>query len=140
MSLEVEITSVDEALQVARENKAHANFFYDTFLNATIFVPAQREDKSPGSWKEINASERFFPLYLRKETLRAVPVFDTLAKLQNWAGENSFDYLILPAYLFLKVIAKDVHVILNDNTPYRYEFTADILEKLRTAMAPVKPS
>ena len=130
------MTSLDEALKIARENPAHANFFYDAFLNSDIFIPAMREDKKEGEWRQLKTSERFFPLYLRQGELRAVPVFDQLEKLKTWAA-RPFDYLVLPAYIFLKVISPDVEILLNEGTPWRYQFTAEILETLRNAVKPV---
>jgi hypothetical protein len=132
-----ELTEVDVALGIAQSNPSHANLFYDAFLNAGIFIPALRADKKPGEWERIEASERFFPLYLRHEEVRAVPVFDRLDKLKTWAGDKAFNYLQLPAHLFLKVIAPEVAIVLNEGTPHRYLFTPEILESLRRAVKPV---
>lgn len=134
------MTELDDALEIAIKNPAQANFFFDTFLNTNIFVPALRDGQRPGTWTLIAATERFFPLFLRKEEKRAVPVFDTLEKLRVFAKERDFDYLILPAHIFLKVIAADVGILLNEGTPYRYEFSTDALEKLRAAAKPLPPS
>lgn len=137
LQTEEKLTALDDALRIARESPAHANFFYDAFLNSNLFIPAQREDKQEGEWKQIKATERFFPLYLRQGETKAVPVFDTLEKMQTWAGERAFDYLLLPTLLFLKVIASDVGLLLNESTPWRYQFTVEILEQLRSAARPV---
>ncbi len=130
------MTKVDEALKAARENPSHANFFYDTFLNAPVFIPALRADKKPGEWRPLKIEERFYPLYLRHEEARAIPVFDTLEKLKTWAENKAFDYLVLQAHLLLKVIAPEIAVVLNEGTPYRYLFTPEVLESLRGAVRP----
>ncbi len=137
---QMETTQVDEALKAAQANPAYANLFYDTFLNADIFVPALRADKRPGEWEKLKTSDRFFPLYLRHEEARAVPVFDRLQKLKTFAQDRTFDYLTLPAHLFLKVIAPEVAIVLNEGTSFRYLFTPEILEKLRNAVKPVRPN
>lgn len=82
------MTKVDEALKIAMENPSHANFFYDAFLNAPVYVPALRADKKPGEWRQLKIDERFFPLYLKHEEARAIPVFDTLEKLKTWAEDR----------------------------------------------------
>lgn len=135
-----EPTELDEALDIARANPEQANLFYDTFLNAWLYVPAQNAEKTAGSWTQIAATDRFFPLYLRQGETRAVPVFDKLEKLKAWAEARPFDYLILPAHLFLKVIAPDVGIILNEGTSHRHFFKAETLTAIRNAAQVVKPT
>lgn len=130
------LTEVDEALSAAQANPSHANFFYDAFLNAEVFVPALRADKKPGEWARLKSSERFFPLYLRHEEARAIPVFDRLEKLKTWAGDRAFDYLALQSHLLLKVIAPEIAIVLNEGTPHRYLFVPEVLDSLRSAMKP----
>lgn len=134
------MTELDQALEIARQNPAQANFFYDTFLNAPLYIPAQRQGKQEGEWEEIKKEERFFPLYLRNGEVRAVPVFDELERLQRWAEPKNFDYIVLPGHLFLKVIAKDVDILLNEGSDWRYHFTKQILEQLRNAVKQVLPN
>ena len=133
------LTEVDEALQAAIANPAHANFFFDAFLNAEVFIPALRADKKPGEWERLKTTERFYPLYLRQGELRAIPVFDRLEKLKAWAGDRAFNYLVLQSHQLLKVIAGEVAVVLNEGTPLRYLFSPEVLESLRQAMQPVNP-
>ncbi len=132
------MTELDSALQAALENPNEANFFFDAFLNASVWIPAQRADETPATWTAIQASDRFFPLYLRKADAKAVPVFDTLEKLKLWAGERAFDFMVLPAHLFMKVIADDVGILLNEGTPLRYHFTPKTLGMLRSSAKPVE--
>lgn len=134
------LTELDEALRMAQEAPDRANFFYDSFLNAEVFVPALRANKQPGEWERLKISERFFPLYLRNGEARAIPVFDRLEKLKTWAEDKAFDYLVLQSHLLMKIIAPEVAIVLNEDTPYRYLFTAEILESLRSAMKPVTPN
>ena len=135
------MTELDQALEVARQNPSQANYFYDTFLNATLYIPAKRATEEESNWEQIKTTERFFPLYLRKGETRAVPVFDTMERMQEWAEPKLFDYIQLKGHLFLKVIAEDVHIVLNEGiAESRYHFTSEILEQLRTAVKPVLPS
>lgn len=134
------MTELDQALRAARTNPNQANYFYDTFLNASLFVPAKRATEEESNWDQIKMTERFFPLYLRNGETRAVPVFDTIDRMQDWAEPKIFDYILLKGHLFLKVIAEDVHIVLNEGTDFRYHFTCEILEQLRAAVKPVAPN
>lgn len=133
------LTELDEALRIARERPETGNFFYDAFLNTPVFFPALRADKKPGEWARLSATERFFPLYLHHGETRAIPVFDRLEKMKNWAGDKAFDYQLLQASVLLKVIAPEIAIVLNEGTAHRYLFPPDILERLRFAMRPVQP-
>lgn len=134
------MTEVDDALRIAQANPSQANLFYDTFLNAEMYIPALRADKKPGEWRRLKLTERFYPLYLRHEEARAIPVFDRLEKLKTWSEDRAFDYLVLQAHLFLKVIAPEVAIVLNEGTQYRYLFTPEILESIRAAVKNVQPN
>ena len=133
-----ELTEIDEALKIAKANPQQANYFYDTFLNAEIFVPVLGADKKPGEWKRIKATERFFPLYLRHEEDRIIPVFDRLERLKRWSEDKAFDYILLQSHLFIRVIAPEIAIVLNEGTEYPYLFTANILDSLRNAMKPTQ--
>ena len=135
----MQLTEVDEALKVAQANPSHANLFYDTFLNAEIYIPALRADKKAGEWRKLLISDRFYPLYLKHEEVRAIPVFDRLEKLKTWAEDRAFDYLVLQSHLLLRVIAPEIALVLNEGTTWRYLFTPEILESLRNAAKPVRP-
>jgi hypothetical protein len=138
--MEPTLTELDEALRMVEASPAHANFFYDAFLNAEVFFPALRADKKPGEWVKLKTTERFFPLYLHYEEARVIPVFDRLEKLKSWAEDRAFDYLVLQSHLLLKIIAPEIAIVLNEGTEYRYLFTSEILESLRGAMRPVNPN
>jgi hypothetical protein len=134
------LTELDRALATAIENPAYANLFYDTFLNTEMFIPALRADKKPGEWEKIALTERFYPLYLRHEETRAIPVFDTIEKMKTWAENKAFNYLVLQSHLLMKVIAPEIALVLNEGTPHRYLFTPSILGTLRQVAKPVAPN
>jgi hypothetical protein len=132
-------TELDEALEASRRDRKHANFFYDAFLNAMLFFPVLRADKRPGEWERLPADVRFFPLYLRHGEARAIPVFDRLHRLKAWADGKTFDYLVLPGSVLIRIIAPEIAIVLNEGMASRYLFVPEILEKLRKAMRPVRP-
>ncbi|MBY0369974.1 SseB family protein [bacterium] len=133
-------TELDSALEVAKANPAQANFFYDTFLNTAVYIPALAADKKPGEWMQLQPTDRFFPLYLKHEESRAIPVFDRLDRLKTWAGDRAFNYLVLQAHTLIKVIAPEIAIVINEGTPHRYLFLPEILESLRAAAKPVAPN
>ena len=66
-----------------------------------------------------------------------VPLFDSLERLQAWAGDKTLDYLTIRCYHFLKLLAPNVALVVNLGTDFSYYFPPDILDRLRKAMKPV---
>lgn len=131
-------TTLDDTLEAALKDPKQGSLFYDTLLNVDLFFPVQLEGKANGDWKEIAPSEKFHPLFLKFEKGMALPCFDTLEKLQNWAEQKPLDYAKVRGFQVLNIIGKDVSILLNAGTLYNYVLTNDILEKLRVAMRPVE--
>jgi len=132
-------TPLDEALQSALRDQKFANFFYDTYLNSIVYTPVRKEGTSLGSWSELGLQDRFFPLYLSFEKGRAVPQFDSIQRLQNWAQTETFDYLKVKAHVLLKVLDPSMSIVLNAGTPFEYVLNSEILDLLRQSMRPVSP-
>src|SRR3954465_12673736 len=110
------MTELNEPLRVAKRTPDHAGFFFDAFLSTQVFIPALSAEKKPGEWKRLKNTERFFPLYLKNGEMRAIPAFDELEKLKTWADDKAFNYLVLHAFLLLKVIAPEISLVLNEGT------------------------
>ena len=132
------MTELDEALQTARTEPTRANYFYDTFLNCPIYVPAQLEGKTEPSWLEIKEDERFKPMFISIEKHKVIPVFDSLEKMKTWSAQRPLDYLLLKAHIFIQLLGQDITVALNPGTAFSYHFPPEILESLRTAMKPIQ--
>jgi len=133
-------SSIDEALSSALQDPKFANFFYDTFLNAFIFMPVKKEGSSEGTFTELTLKDRFFPLYLNFEKGRAIPCFDSLERLQKWSQGQKFDYLNIKAHSLLKMLDPSMAIVLNPGTAFEYILTSDILELLRNSMRPINPA
>lgn len=138
--LDVIETPLDEALSIAQKDPSQANFFYDTFLNCDLFLPAQVEGTPTGTWRSIGFTEKFHPLFLKFEKGKAVPVFDTLERLKRWAETRTMDYLKIRAHQFLGVLDPSVYMVINPGNQWNYTLTPEILEALRKAMRAVTPS
>lgn len=129
-------TELDAALDLARGDAQRANFFYDAFLNAELFMPVQRQGV-PGSWQQLTEADRFQPMFLNYQETKVVPLFDSLPRLQQWAGEKRLDYIQLRCHMLIVLFAAEVAMVLNLATPWSYYFSPETLEKLRSAMKPV---
>ncbi len=130
-------TNLDQALAMAREDANQSALFYDAFLNCDLIVPVRREGADQGSWKEVAADERFFPLFLKAQDTRVLPVFDRLDRLQSWAEEKELDYLKIRCHLFLKTLPPEISIALNLGNAFYHFFNGEILEQLRQAAKPV---
>ena len=133
-------TPIDQALQMAREDAKAGNLFYDAFLNSDVFIPVRKEGADQGSWSEVEANERFFPLFLKHQETKMVPVFDRLERLQFWAESRALDYVKVRCHLFLKTLAPDIGVALNLANAFSHFFEAKTVEHLRQATQTVLPS
>ncbi len=130
-------TSLDQALVMAREDNAQGSLYYDAFLNTDLFIPVKREGFEEGSWTEVEADERFFPLFLKAQDTRVLPVFDRLDRLQTWAEERELDFLKVRCHLFIKTLPAEVAIAVNLGNAFYYLFTGELLEQLRQAAKPV---
>ena len=133
-------SALDQALEQVRKNPSEAPFFYDSFLNSDLYVPVQIAGASEGQGRPVGWDESFHPLYLKIEDTRVVPVFDSWERLKAWSAPKSPDYLYLRCHVLLGILAQDVAAVLNLATSWNHFFPPDILDRLRNAMKPVKPS
>ena len=137
-------TELDLALVAAKEapkdSDGQANFFYDTFLNTDFYMPVLLEGAANGSWKALTPADRFQPLFLAFPNGKAIPLFDTLERLQTWADERTLDYLVLAGHITVKIMGGNVALILNPGTPWNYTMMPEILEKVQNAMKQVRPN
>ncbi len=135
-----EKTPLDEALETAKQDKTQANFFYDVFLNTELFIPVQLEATEIGTWRKIGMQEKFRPLFVPSGETKVVPAFDNFDRLREWADGTPLDFVELKAHVFLRILGKGVAIVLNAGTDYSYVFSGELLEKLKAAMKPVRPS
>lgn len=131
---------IDEAFLSAVADRKFANFFYDTFLNATIFIPVKKEGTNEGQGEELKLQDKFFPFFLSLDKFKAVPVFDSQERLQTWSEEKKLDYLKIKAHLLLKMLDPSIGIFLNGGTASEYLMTPEIVELLRSSMKPINPA
>jgi hypothetical protein len=142
MSMEREVpekTPLDEALETAKQDKKQAALFYDTFLNADLFVPVEIAGAVP-SWKKVGMQDKFHPMFVPSGENKVVPAFDRFERLREWSDGRAIDYLELKAHIFLRLLGGGVSLCLNAGTDFAYVFTPEIIERLRNSMKAVRPT
>lgn len=133
-------TPLDEAFISAVKDRKFANFFYDTFLNTVIYMPVRKEGHEQALGVELDLQDKFFPYFLNLENERAVPVFDSLERLESWGEGQKLDYLKIKAHLLLKILDSTMSIFLNGGTPFEYVLKSEIIELLRKSMRPINPT
>lgn len=136
----MEDTTLDTALRAAMRDPHQGNFFYDVLLNSDLVVPVQSKDAQAGSWKQLGIEDKFYPLFLKFENGKAVPVFDSVDRLKNWAATKKLDYILIKGHLLIRLLDSTVFIVINPGMELNYTLTPEILEKLRAAMTVVTPS
>lgn len=136
----MEETILDTALKAALADAKQGNFFYDVFLNTDLVVPVQEKNAGKGSWKCLGIEEKFYPLFLKFENGRAVPIFDTVDKLKNWAATKPLDYILIKGHHLIQMIDPSLFLVINLGMELNYTLTPQVLEQLRNSMTAVTPS
>ncbi len=127
------MTEIDKLLAAIYSNptdQAVVNKFYLCILRSYLYVPTN---------KEFSASEvePYQPLIVEDNQQYFMLAFDSLERLQIWAGENIYDIsrVILRGRDLLKCIGENVHLCLNFGTAYYKEFSPQEVLHLKTVIA-----
>lgn len=135
-----EETTLDKALKTAQTDPKAGNFFYDVLLNTDLVVPVQGKDAKAGTWTCLGIEDKFYPLFLKFDKAKAIPVFDSIDRLKNWAATKPLDYILIKGHLLIRLIDPSIFIVLNLGMELNYTITPEVLEKLRGAMTAVTPS
>ena len=133
------MTPLDEAMEAARKDPDKGHVFYDAFLNCDLLLPVKQEEDKESSFKELDDTEKFHPLFLKYEEKRVLPVFDTLDKLKHWAEKSKLDYVIVRGHKLTKMVESGVEMAVNLGTDHPYHFTGELLEMLIEHMQVITP-
>lgn len=126
------MTELDKLLKNTYQSQGQqnqVNKFYAAFFRTELFLPTQ---KNP-----THEEEPFTPLYTKYKTHHFMLVFDTLERLQTWAGEHAKDihYVNIKGIDLLKGIGMNVYLGLNFGTEYYKEFAPDEVQRLKTVIS-----
>lgn len=102
------LSELDRALARAEDGDAQAQAFYDAFLNARLYVPTATDDAgAPDDTVSLLVAD------IEGEGI--VPVFDSEARLADWA-EEPVPFTVLPGHALVAQLDPDLAVALNVGT------------------------
>ena len=104
------VSALDRALARAEDGDAQAQAFYDAFLNARLYVPTASDDADP-------TGDTVSLLVADIEGEGIVPVFDSEARLADWA-EEPVPFTVLPGHALVAQLDPDLAVALNVGTTH----------------------
>lgn len=123
------MTELDQLIATAysEEGKTEAaNKVYSALLRTTLYLPVSKEQSN-------NPEEPFVPLFAEFDGKVFMMIFDTIERLQIWAGEHidDMDYVALLGRDIVRGVGEDVILCLNFGTDYYKEFAADEITRLK---------
>ncbi len=131
------MTQLDQLISQAYENQGKqefANRVYLCLLNTQLFVPTRPQ-------ASVDTDEPFIPLYTQQDDSFFMPVFDSLERLETWAGEHyqSMEYVEVKGWDVVRGLGASVYLCLNFGTPWYKEFAPDEVAKLKTIIQRLSP-
>jgi len=132
------ITTLDKALDAARQDVEKQSAFYDAFLNSELFIPTL-DDSSPDITPRRSAEgEAFMPYVVEQNGKAYLPVFDSVERLSKWI-QRQVDYLSMPAHALIRSIQGDTYFALNIGTDFWKEFSPEEIQWLRSTVEQAQP-
>jgi hypothetical protein len=134
------MTELDQliAAAYASEGKQEdVNKVYLTLLRTSLFLPIEKLDQPS---KEQDTDEPFKALFAKFEGKFFLLVFDTLERLQTWAGDEmpTIDYVELRGMEIVAGIGEDVYLCLNVGCEYYKEFSPEEVMRLKMAASRIE--
>jgi len=128
------MTELDQAISVAIANQGKqedVNKVYLTLLRTALFIPIHLEKEG------VQKAEAFRPLYAKIEGHYFMSAFDTLERLERWAGGElkQMNYVELTGRDVIAGIKEEVYLCLNIDTPFYKEFSPDEIKRLKMLVA-----
>jgi hypothetical protein len=129
------MTELDTHIKKAFENPddpKSAASVYNTFFKSELFLPCKKLTAEEQQ-SLYDDEQRFIPLYSEHEGNYYLLVFDTLKRLDEWAGElrSGIDYASIQGSDLVVGLGEKVFVCLNFGTDYYKEFSPQEVAKLK---------
>ena len=132
--MELMMSTLDELLKNAYDAEGTidtVNKFYVTLFRTNLFMPVKIN--------QTNSSEKepFTPLHIQQDEHFFVPVFDSLERLQCWAGEHQekIDHVEITGEAALRGLGSKAYLCLNVGTPFYKEFSPEEIARLKITIA-----
>ena len=127
------MTPLDKALQAAQSDNSKVNDFYNLFLATDIYVPTHDSSKVESGPRRTKEGETLSLVIFKDKDTDFLPIFDTLERLQAWAG-HELTYVRMPAQALLQSIDSSLHLALNVGTDHFKEFVSDEVKGLQDSV------
>lgn len=133
------MTELDQLIAAAFESEGkqeQVNKVYMSLLKSTLYLPTRKQTEPVAA-----DDEPFIPLYTQQDEHYFMPVFDTLERLQTWAGEHvaNINYVEIQGWDVIRGIGESVYLCLNFGTPFYKEFAPDEVKRLKTIVQRLLP-
>ena len=130
------MSELDELIAAAFKSEGKqddVNKVYLTLLRTPLFIPVEKiEEGAP-----VNEDEPFRPLFAKLDDNYFMLAFDSVERLQNWAGDelHQMDYVQLIGKDLVAGINDAAYLCLNQGTDFYKEFSPDEVKRLKTVVS-----
>lgn len=129
------MSPLDQAYVKAMEAKQES-VFYNTFLNATIFIatvnaPIQEKEKRAGDQDTIS------PIIIESDGAKYIMLFDSKERLLFWA-KREVGFAAVPGHAIVEMMSTEFHWALNVGTEHVKTFVPDEIKWLKQNLGHVK--
>jgi hypothetical protein len=131
------MSPLDNALQNAKSDQSQAAAFYNLFLSTDLYIPVNDSSQHNNIERRASENETFSPIIIVREGIKYMPVFDSKARLQDWA-KREVNFIRLPAHGLLQNLDSAIHLVLNLGTPYFKDFVSDEVKMLQEMVRSTK--
>lgn len=128
-----ELDKMIAAAYVSAGKQDDVNKVYLLLLRSLLYIPVKKE-KSP------DEEEPFYPLFAHIDDQYYLSAFDTLSRLQTWAGDH-FDqiaYVEISGHDLIAGMNEGVFLCLNHGTDYYKEFSPDEVFHLKKIVSRIQ--
>lgn len=130
------MTELDQVISAAfaSEGKQEdVNKVYLTLLRTMLFLPVSKE-------QDPNDEEPFRPLFAQVDDKYFMLAFDTLERLQVWAGDQVDDlgYVEITGADIISGVSEQVYLCINYGTDFYKEFSPDEVKRLKMIVAKIE--
>lgn len=138
------MTELDLAISAAfaSEGKQEdVNKVYLALLRTPVFVPVEKMAVvEAGGDAETEAGEPFKPLFAKVDEKYFMLIFDSLERLEVWAGEDfaTIGYVQISGLDVVRGINEDVFLCLNVGTEFYKEFSPEEVMRLKMVAARIE--
>lgn len=130
------MTELDQAISAAFASEGKqddVNKVYLLLLRSLLFIPVSKE-------KSTDSDEPFSPLFATIDGRYYMLAFDTLERLNAWAGDHrdEMGYVELSGHDLIKGVNDQACFSLNVGTDYYKEFLPEEIKRLKTIVSRIE--